>query len=47
MAKAKSKKAPASSGKPGDVVSVSCEAGVQKGILLPSSNPYAIAIKLP
>ena len=47
MAKAKSPKPPASSGKPGDLVSVSSENGSHKGILLPSSNPEAITIKLP
>ncbi len=50
MAKAKASKAPPSSGsaaKPGDLVLVSGRMGEQKGILLPSNSPSAIALKLP
>ncbi len=47
MAKAKTTKAPASGGKPGDLVTVSCETGEHKGILLPSNNPQTLSIKLP
>ncbi|MFA6907299.1 MAG: Glu-tRNA(Gln) amidotransferase subunit GatD [Candidatus Micrarchaeia archaeon] len=39
--------AAASAAKPGDLVLVDCSLGGQKGILLPSANPEAIAIKLP
>jgi len=46
MAKAKTPK-PASSGKPGDSISVSSDTGEHKGILLPSNKPGTIAIKLP
>ena len=47
MAKAKSPKPPSSEAKVGDSISVSSESGGHKGILLPSNNPDAIAIKLP
>ena len=33
--------------KPGDLVLIGCSLGGQKGILLPSNNPDAVAIKLP
>ena len=50
MAKAKTPKPSASSAnaaKPGDLVTVDCNLGEQKGILLPSNDSGAVAIKLP